>query len=850
MKNPENNTHEEEDAHTSKPDLNEKKDEEHAAEESKEHGRSIKEETDLSKKLKEARKINNEMINTLNRKIDENSLSSEEILIARFMLSKLSTKANPFLSQKVERKPEIILECWEARDTTRISIIVQEAQTEKNLLVGYTKIYEKEDSIELKEELEKRIESSKTKIYFLKKQLSNIKDLMEDAEMHNACLEDGYSIIGRKKEGPMVKKKRKGTINLILEEVFIENPLHKDPTVCIYLDNSLVYQTDQTVLKKKAQAVILSFNHAQKVEITLYSSDQILIGWIYFPIENLTVIANTGTHKLYYNIMDNGYLPLTCVDCILEQPTLERTSITMLTRKSFEHIMRYIEDRGYYFCCVCHNTEHLEGVYYKCDSCKFTCHLACIHRIFFRCPEYLLRMQEEKTKQEIEMKMLQIKKDRLKMIIAAIDIREKPESGLTATERLREPISTKIEPIIQEAEPPKRKYNAKHTLKRKKIQAKTCWCYHCGERISMMSIALQCTVCGNVYHTSCKDMIFNSCGLTKDILTSLMLYIPTKKPINEENEITLKEIKFISVIGKGSFGKIFLCEWKGKKVALKSIAKAQVIERHSGEYIEIERKCMEIATSCKCLYLIDLYGCFQTPTHIFFIMEYAPGGDLYYHREKGSMPPKEIQLILAQIVLGIDALHQNNIIYRDLKLDNILFSSNGHIKITDFGLSSIGAPDGIAHTYCGTLYTMAPEVIKGEYTKTVDWWSLGVIAYMLVYNMPPFSGETTKAIEGAIENDYPNKLNEIEEPLASFITDLLVKDPESRLGTKSIAEIFNHPYFADIDWKAVKSGEMTNTWETSINTTDNFDASLKSEEVTLQPGKEIPPESEIYFQNF
>lgn len=187
-------------------------------------------------------------------------------------------------------------------------------------------------------------------------------------------------------------------------------------------------------------------------------------------------------------------------------------------------------------------------------------------------------------------------------------------------------------------------------------------------------------------------------------------------------------------------------------------------------------------------------------------MDYCPGGELFFYLEKiGKFKEKTAWFYAACILLGLKELHKYNIIYRDLKPENVLIGSDGYAKITDFGLSKENIMGNTeATSFCGTPEYLAPETLNWTgHGKAADWWSFGAIIYEMVFGIPPFYTKVRTKLYDNIKN------KEIEIPagssptLGDLITKLLIKDPNTRLGAseRDAEEIMEHPWFAETNWE-------------------------------------------------
>jgi classical protein kinase C/novel protein kinase C epsilon type len=147
-----------------------------------------------------------------------------------------------------------------------------------------------------------------------------------------------------------------------------------------------------------------------------------------------------------------------------------------------------------------------------------------------------------------------------------------------------------------------------------------------------------------------------------------------------------------------------------------------------------EKKCFLIANQQKHPFLVNLHSCFQTESRLYFVMEYVSGGDLMFHIQKKKFTLSQGRFYACEVLLALKYLHENDIMYRDLKLDNILLTTSGHVKLADYGLCKFNMAYGVTtKTFCGTPEFMAPEILLVKpYTRAVDWWSFGVLIYELV----------------------------------------------------------------------------------------------------------------------
>ncbi|XP_045052872.2 serine/threonine-protein kinase N3 isoform X1 [Desmodus rotundus] len=263
----------------------------------------------------------------------------------------------------------------------------------------------------------------------------------------------------------------------------------------------------------------------------------------------------------------------------------------------------------------------------------------------------------------------------------------------------------------------------------------------------------------------------------------------------------LQDFRCLAVLGRGHFGKVLLVQFKGtgKYYAIKALKKQEVLSRDEMESLYCEKRILEAVGRTGHPFLLSLLACFQTASHACFVTEFAPGGDLMMQIHEDVFPEPQARFYLACVVLGLQFLHEKKIIYRDLKLDNLLLDAQGFLKIADFGLCKEGIGFGDrTSTFCGTPEFLAPEVLTQEaYTRAVDWWGLGVLLYEMLVGECPFPGDTEEEVFDCIVNadaPYPRFLSV---QGLELIQKLLQKCPEKRLGSgeQDAEEIKTQPFF-------------------------------------------------------
>ena len=316
--------------------------------------------------------------------------------------------------------------------------------------------------------------------------------------------------------------------------------------------------------------------------------------------------------------------------------------------------------------------------------------------------------------------------------------------------------------------------------------------------------------------------------------------------------LALDDFDIMGTIGKGGFGKVMLVRRKEdeKEYAMKVMDKHHVVETGCVERVIAEKHILEHVHHP---FMVKLHGAFHTADQLMLILCYAPGGDLEHHlREKKRFDPISALFYMCEIILAMGHLHENDIVFRDLKPANILLNSDGHIMLTDFGLAKDigGSFQHRTKTVCGTPEYLAPEIIKGEaYDGSVDWWTLGIIFYEMLVGRTPFApkkGERRsmrssflKILVAPIE--YPSRLNV---PMAAraLIDRLLCRDAKERLGSHNdVSGVKRHFIFCDVNWENVKAKKLKPPFipkriDTKIDTEDKAVSFRRAKEINAAKG--------------
>ncbi|KAL0109706.1 hypothetical protein PUN28_014617 [Cardiocondyla obscurior] len=294
---------------------------------------------------------------------------------------------------------------------------------------------------------------------------------------------------------------------------------------------------------------------------------------------------------------------------------------------------------------------------------------------------------------------------------------------------------------------------------------------------------------------------------------------------NGSQKVDMTHFDLLKVLGTGAYGKVFLVRKRtgtdaGRLYAMKVLKKASIVQKKkTTEHTKSERQILEAIRDSP--FLITLYYAFQTDDKLCLILEYVAGGEMFTHLyQHDCFTEDAVRFYIGEIILALERLHDLGVIYRDIKLENILLDKEGHLVLTDFGLSKEFLPherNGNARTYsfCGTIEYMAPEVVKAGpngHDIAVDWWSVGVLTFELLTGASPFTVEGEKNNQQEIskrilKNDPPPMPSHLSANVSDFITRLLVKDPRQRLGggPRDAKELKEHPFFMD--------AAPTFTWE-------------------------------------
>uniref|UniRef100_A0A673AZ76 Protein kinase C n=1 Tax=Sphaeramia orbicularis TaxID=375764 RepID=A0A673AZ76_9TELE len=382
------------------------------------------------------------------------------------------------------------------------------------------------------------------------------------------------------------------------------------------------------------------------------------------------------------------------------------------------------------------------------------------------------------------------------------------------------------------------------------------FCEHCGTLLwGLAKQGLKCEECSMNVHHKCQKKVANLCGVNQKLMAEALAIIEREEPLyavprkDHQSKFTVDDFvlhkigRKVSGLEMGDFSKLVLClqvflaelKKSGQFFAVKALKKDVVLMDDDVECTMVERRVLSLAWENP--FLTHLYCTFQTKENLFFVMEYLNGGDLMFHIQSCHKFDLHRSIFYAaEIICGLQFLHSKGIIYRDLKLDNVLLDSEGHIKIADFGMCKENMQeDSRTSTFCGTPDYIAPEILLGQkYSTSVDWWSFGVLLYEMLIGQSPFHGRDEEELFQSIRTDDPVYPRWLTRDAKDILIKLFVREPEERLGVKG--NIRQHSFFSSTDWKALEQRQVAPPFKptlTSPSDCSNFDKEFINEKPRL-----------------
>lgn len=299
-----------------------------------------------------------------------------------------------------------------------------------------------------------------------------------------------------------------------------------------------------------------------------------------------------------------------------------------------------------------------------------------------------------------------------------------------------------------------------------------------------------------------------------------------------ERPVTLEDFKMIQVIGRGSFGKVVLVLHKETKhlFAMKILSKDNIVKRKQVEHTRTERRVLGCTRHP---FIVGLHYAFQTTQRLYFVLDYCPGGELFYHLSRMKKLPEHMACFYAaEITLALEHLHGRGVVYRDLKPENILLTIDGHIKLADFGLAKEGIRDGVngTNSLCGTPEYLPPEILdRLGHGTAVDWWNLGMVLYEMLTGLPPWYTNDRKKLFERLRSARLHFPPYVSRRAEALIRQLLNRNPADRLGSKGAHEVKNHLFFENIEWVTLLKKQVTPPFRPCHSILNDADAPLNFE---------------------
>eukprot|EP00055_Hartaetosiga_balthica_P004806 m.13159 g.13159 ORF g.13159 m.13159 type:complete len:678 (-) comp4115_c0_seq1:177-2210(-) len=418
--------------------------------------------------------------------------------------------------------------------------------------------------------------------------------------------------------------------------------------------------------------------------------------------------------------------------------------------------------------------------------------------------------------------------------------------------------------------------NIPHRFKRHTYKFLT-YCDHCGSLLwGLMRQGYKCESCGINVHGRCRCNVGATCGVNAKKLADTLAELnmnadqlgkrgvhskskvhklegdapprppkaePTRHPMQKKGNASIDDYKLLKVLGRGSFGKVLLAEHKQSTniVAIKVLYKVSILEDDDVDCTMIERRVLALAHQHP--FLTHMYASFQSVDKLFFVMEYVRGGDLMFQIQRArKFDEARSRFYAAEIVLALGFLHGIGVVYRDLKLDNVMLDHEGHVKIADFGMCKMDISDSnLTNTFCGTPDYLAPEILnEQDYGVSVDWWALGVLMFEMMAGQPPFDGEDEDELFDSILHDEVFFPVWVTANAQNLLDSLMTRPIQKRLGCgeEGVKEVMAHKFFKTIDWEKLEKRQVEPPFKPRVKSerdTDNFDSEFTREAARLTP---------------
>ncbi|KAI6037759.1 kinase-like protein [Pisolithus marmoratus] len=319
-----------------------------------------------------------------------------------------------------------------------------------------------------------------------------------------------------------------------------------------------------------------------------------------------------------------------------------------------------------------------------------------------------------------------------------------------------------------------------------------------------------------------------------------------------------KLVDFIihQTLGTGSFGRVHLVRsrYNHRFYAIKVLSKDKIVRTKQVEHTNNEKTLLEAVQHP---FIVNLWGAFQDASNLYMVMDFVPGGELFtLLRRSGRFPEPVAKFYAAEVALALNYLHRLDIIYRDLKPENILLNGDGHIKIADFGFAKRCSTT--TWTLCGTPDYLAPEIVlQQRYSRSVDWYALGVLIFEMLTGLPPFhqpGGNTSMLYERILQGPKSIRWPAFPQHTMDLILKLMESDPVKRYGKSAYGtgDVFVHPWFSEVDWERLVNRRITAPYLPKLQGEGDASAFEKypEEEVASTYGKPAPDPHVLEFPDF
>ncbi|OHT06549.1 RAC family serine/threonine-protein kinase like protein [Tritrichomonas foetus] len=290
--------------------------------------------------------------------------------------------------------------------------------------------------------------------------------------------------------------------------------------------------------------------------------------------------------------------------------------------------------------------------------------------------------------------------------------------------------------------------------------------------------------------------------------------VALKSATYHNSSLSIDNFDILSVIGRGFYGKVMLVKKKGTEeiYALKTVHKVRLLKAKKLEVVISEFNILKKVSNP---FIVELKFAFQSATKFYLGLEFVPGGDILgILSSHNHFSDFDIRLYISELAIALDVLHKFGIVYRDLKPENVLIAADGHIKLTDFGLSKDISETNTTSTFCGTPEYVAPEMVKKEqYSYSLDWWCLGIFTYEMYFNKTPFFDRTNGAIYQKILENDPEFPEDADPDTVDFISKLLTKDPKMR---PNLEQLKDHPFWKNFPIEKVMTKQIAPQYKPHI----------------------------------